>query len=120
MTICKTLNVERIMVHPNDTPHESHYIDIIMDGHNPVFYVNTCCDEEWEWTFWYSKTNYDIIKYAIMDCIAECGTMEELIYALDATFDEECREMTFNEAELQEDELECDGNCENCGFNEDK
>ena len=120
MKICDTLNVERIIIHPNDEPHESHYIDIIVDGYNPIFYVNSCCDNEWEWAFWYSKTNYELVKYVIMDCITTCDTMEELINALDEIFDEECRDITFNEAELQTDEWECDGDCENCGFNEDK
>lgn len=120
MKICKTCNLERIVVHPNNAPHESHYIDIVMDAHEPVFYVNSCCDEEWEWVFWYSKTSYELVKYSIVDLIIACDTMEELIDSLDCIFEENCREITYNEAELQEDEWECDGDCENCGFNEDK
>ena len=47
--------------------------------------------------------------------------MDDLIDALDEVFDESCRDMVFDECELEykEDDFECDGDCENCGFNED-
>ena len=122
MVLCGIYETEKIVVHPDDAPHSSHYIEIEKDKDRPLFYVTNCCDEEWGWAFYYSKTNYEIIKYSIMDCIAECRTMDELIDALDEVFEEECIDMVFNEAELQEEEVEfeCDGDCENCSFNEDK
>lgn len=122
MILCGVYETEKFVVHPNDAPHTSHYIEITEDKDQPLFYVTNCCDDEWSWTFWYSKTNYEIVKYLIMDCITMCDTMDELIDALDEVFEEECVEMLFNEAELQEEEVEweCDGDCENCSFNEDK
>lgn len=121
MTLCGIFKSERIIVHPDNAPHESHWINITIDKDNPVFYVTSCCDEDWSWDFWYSKTNYDVVKYIIMDCIAECKTMDQLIYVLDDCFEEECADMICYEAELQEDEFECecDGDCDNCEFNED-
>ena len=63
MTYCGSYEVERIVVHPDDDPHSSHYIDIVVDKHEPTFRVSCCCNEEWSWDFWYSKTNYEIIKF---------------------------------------------------------
>lgn len=122
MMLCGIYESEKIMVHPNDAPHTSHYVEITKDKDNPMFYVTSCCDEEWNWTFVYSKTNYELVKYTIMDLVMLCDTMDELIDALNDVFEEEFTEMTFNEAELQEEEVEweCDGDCENCSFNEDK
>ena len=120
MILCGTYEIEKIIVHPDDDPCESHYIDIVVDKDMPKFSVACCCDNEWSWDFWYSKTNYEVVKFLIMDCITDCRTIEELIDALDETFEESCVELLFNEAELQEDEFECDGDCENCVFNEDK
>ena len=120
MMLCGTYEIERIVMHPDDRPHESHWISITKDKDEPKFFVNCCCDEDWSWDFWYSKTNYDIVKHLIMDCVFEATTMDELIDMIDEAFEEFCLEITFNEAELQEDEWECDGDCANCGFNEDK
>ena len=120
MIFCGNISSEMIVVHPNNAPHSSHYIEITTSKNEPTFYVNCCCDDEWEWKFWYDKTNYEVVKYLIMDCIIACDTMEELIDALDATFEEECTEMVCYEAELQDGEWECDGDCDNCSFNEDK
>ena len=83
MIFCGNISLERLMVNPNDDPHSSHYIDITMDTGMPVFYVTCCCDTDWEWGFWYSKTNYESIKYIIMDSILGCATMDELIDRLD-------------------------------------
>jgi len=119
MLLCGTYETEKIMVHPDDNPHSSHYIAITKDKDEPMFFVTSCCNDEWIWEFVYTKTNYEIVKFLIMDCITECGTMGELIDALDAVFEEDCVEMLYNEAELQEIEIECDGDCEHCEFCED-
>lgn len=120
MLLCGTYETEKIIVHPDDKPHESHWISIIKDKDEPRFYVTNCCKEDWVWDFWYSKTNYDIVKYLIMNCIMCSETMDELIDGLDEAFEECCEDILFEEADLQEGEFECDGDCENCGFNEDK
>lgn len=117
MIFCGNVSSERLVVHPNDDPHSSHYIDITMEKNLPVFNVTCCCDEDWEWRFWYDKTSYDIVKHLIMDCIIECDTMEDLIDALDEVFETECADILFWEDELEYDG--CDGDCSNCGFCED-
>lgn len=116
MILCGSISMERFVVHPDDSPHTSHYIEVTEDKDSAIFYVTNCCDDEWVWAFWYSKTNYEVVKFLIMDCIAECGTMDELIDALDEVFEEDCADMLFNEAELLEAECEidCGGDCDNC------
>lgn len=111
MLYCNTSNVELVTVHPDNNPHESHYISIETNCDMPVFTVSCCCDEEWEWTFWYNKTNYDIAKHLIMDCVFASETMEELIDAMDEAFYEYLSEVVFDE----EEGIECDAECCMCG-----
>ena len=131
MLYCGTYEVENIRMHPNDAPHTSHYVYMTKDKDEPMFTVSCCCDGDWSWDFWYSKTNYEIVKHLIMDCVFDCDTMDELIDAMDEAFEEYCLEIIYNEAELQEEEfdiefdgevdvdIECDGDCENCNFKKD-
>ena len=91
---------------------DSHCISITMDEHEPVFSVTCSCNLDWNWKFWYSKSNYEIIKFLIMDCIAENETNEDLFDAIDEVFEEDCEDILF-------DNDECDGDCENCGLCED-
>lgn len=121
MLLCGVYEVEEIRVHPDDDPHSSHYISIVTDKDVPKFSVTSCCDEEWVWDFWYSKTNYDIVKHLVMDCVFSAETMDDLIDALDEVFEEYCSEIIFEEHDNDDCdvELECDGNCETCVFYED-
>ena len=122
MVLCGIGSLERLYVHKNNNLNERHWVDIEMSEDTPTFAVTTCCDDEWIWEFWYDKTNYDLVKHMIMDCIFECDNMKELIYAMDEVFEEYFSDIVVNEAELQEDEIkfECNGDCDNCSFNEDK
>mgnify|MGYP005612569429 CR=1 FL=1 len=117
MMLCGVVESERIIVHPNDRPHESHWIEITKDKDRPIFYVTTCCNIDWSWDFWYSKTNYDNIKHLIEDCILESDTMPELINKLDEIFTEYFSDIVCYDDET--DNLDCDGDCDNCEFNED-
>lgn len=102
--------VENIVVHDEVGDSEiAHCISITTGKHEPVFSVTCCCDPEWIWKFWYSKSNYELIKFQIMDCIVENETMEELLESLDEVFEEDYNDILF-------DEDECDGDCENCEF----
>ena len=116
MKLCSVGNLERFYVHPNNAPHERHWIDIAMGTDAPTFAVTSCCDDEWIWEFWYDKTSYDLVKHVVMDCIFECDDMDELIDALDEVFEENFEEIVVDE-EFQEDEIQCDGDCDNCEFN---
>jgi predicted RNase H-like HicB family nuclease len=110
MIYCGSNEVEQIKIHPDNAPHESHYVSITKDKDEPKFSVTICCNVEWSWDFWYSKTNYDVVKYLIMDCVFAAETMEELVDMLDEAFEEYCLEITF-------DDDECCGDCERCENN---
>ena len=114
MILCGFGNLERIMCHEADTLDVQHYIDLTMDKDEPVFYVTCCCDNEWQWDFGYSKTNYERIKNIIVDCIFECDDMEELIDTLDEIF-EEIVYGSDEEIEEEYEEDECDECCGCCG-----
>lgn len=118
MRLCGIENAERVYMHPNDDPHATHYIDIVTSDDRSTFYVTYCCDEEWIWEFEYTKTNYEIVKHIIMDCVFTNDTMEELIDDLDDVFFTECRDMFCEGIEIEDDEYEeeCDGDCEHCDF----
>ena len=115
MIYCSTGSLERLFMHESKHPEERHWIDITMGEDTPTFAVTCCCDDEWIWEFWYDKTNYDLVKHMIMDCIFESKDMDDLIDAIDEVFEECFRDIVANEAELQEDEFEC----ANCRFYED-
>jgi hypothetical protein len=119
MVYCSTGSLERLFVHPNNNLEERHWVDIAMGEDTPTFAVSICCDDEWIWEFWYDKTNYDLVKHVIMDCIFEAEDMDELIELMDEAFDELFYEIAVDTAELQEGEIECDGNCASCEFCED-
>lgn len=104
MVFCGSTNVERIIVHPMDNLNESHYIDIVTDKDDPVFYVTCCCDEDWGYEFPYNKSDYERIKFNIMEAIFECDTMDELLDVLSEIFEDGFETI----------EDECDGDCANC------
>lgn len=119
MIYCTSENLERIYVHPDSNLRERHWVDIASGGDLNTFSVSVCCDDEWIWEFWYNKSNYDLVKHVIMDCIFEAEDMDELIELMDEAFDEFFSEIVVDTTELQEDEIECDGDCANCEFCED-
>ena len=114
MLYCRTYETEIIVVHPFNNPDESHFIEIEKDGSTPTFSVTCCCGEDWCWNFIYTKRNYDLIKYYIMDCIRECDDIDEVIDTLDEIFEENFMDIVCN---FDEDDCafaDCDGNCDDC------
>ena len=116
MMLCGVIESERIVVHPDNRPHESHWIDITKDKDGPMFYVTTCCNTDWSWDFWYSTTNYDIVKHLVVDCALTSHTMDELLNELDEAFTDICSDMVYYDKEMPEETWECDGDCDNCEF----
>jgi hypothetical protein len=111
MVFCGVYEEENLVVHPMDDLDSSHYISIIKAKEEPIFYVTCCCDEDWIWEFEYTRSEYERIKYLIMDAICVCDTMDELMDTL--TEDFESYDMIFDN-DTEEYECECDGDCENC------
>ena len=108
MIFCGSYEQERIIVHPMDALNESHYLTITKGKDTPTFSVTCCCDDEWFWEFWYTKSDYERIKFVIMKTIFECETMDELMDELDEVFWDGFEDI------LVEYEYECNGDCANC------
>ena len=110
MVYCGTVNVERIVMHPMNDLSETHYIEMVTSKDEPTFFVTCCCDEEWYYEFVYSKSDYERVKFNIMEMMFSCDTMDELLDALSEIFTDGFEEICIDE-EVFEDE--CDG-CEEC------
>lgn len=97
--------VEMIAFCPDGDPCETHYIE--MRKGDGMFTVGYCCDPDWDYVFHMdSQSDYERVKYNIMEQIFECESIEELLDNLDEIFNDGFADI------LIEDEY--DGNCENC------
>lgn len=98
---------ERIMVHPMDGLNETHFIELTKVADDPVFFVTCSCDEDWFYAFMMgNNSDYERIKYNIMENLFEADTMDELLETLSEIFEDGFKEI------LIEDK--CDGDCEHC------
>ena len=110
---------EKLVVKEESQNGALHYIGLVIDKDEPVFSVSCCCDEDWEWKFWYNKWNYEMVKHIIVDCMFECDSMEELIEDLDETFFDTCGDIVYGEDNFDcNHECGCDGDCANCDVDE--
>lgn len=89
------------------TGNEVHYIELTKSGDDPIFFVTTCCNEDWVWAFNMDMSNYDMVKHVIMDTIFDSDDMEELIDTLDEVFEEVFADILVDG--------ECDRGCNHCG-----
>lgn len=105
--------LESILIHDNDLE-ETHWIDMMMSSEDSTFAVTCCCDDSWVWEFYYSKSDYDRVKFVIMTELYECDDMEELLDVLDEIFAAD-----FEDIIVDEDDCECDGCCGGCGIYEE-
>ena len=112
MIYCKTINVERIAVHPMDDVNNTQFIELTKYGDEPVFSVDVCDGEfQYFWEFDMSEpSDYERVKLCIFDMICNCNTMEELVYTLDVIFRDWFEEI------LIEDRYECCADCDGYGY----
>ena len=105
---------ETIWFAPLHDHDDVHCIELIKADDESVFYVTTCCNDEWVWAFHMDGlSNYEMVKHVIMDTALECVDMNNLIGELDAIF-----AMHFADI-VADDECECDGSCcEQCDHRE--
>lgn len=122
MIFDSTGGLERLYMYQDNNFNVRHWVDITMgtEDEESTFSVTICCNDEWIWEFYYTQTNYDLVKHMIMDCIFEAEDINDLIDKMDETFEIYFSEIVVGTAELEEDYFECDGDCDNCSFNEDK
>lgn len=103
-----TSMTETIWFGPENDFEETHYIELHKADDEAVFYVTTCCNEDWAWAFKLDiPSNYEMIKFTILDEMFECENMRELLDALDDVF-------TDNFADIVVEEEKCGCCCENC------
>lgn len=110
MYLCGFGNLERIMIHEADDLDSQHYIDLVMSKDDATFAVTCCCYDEWFYEFMYSKTDYERIKFNIVDAIFACDDMDELISVLDDIFQDGFDDIIVDSSEC----LECCGDCDRC------
>lgn len=102
--------VEVINVHPIDELSETHCISLVKSADNAKFYVNCCCDEDWVYEFYMlNNSDYERIKFSIMEAIFECDTMDELMERLSDIFEDGFEDIMVNEEHCCG---ECCGECE--------
>lgn len=105
MMYCGSAFVERIGFCTDGDAKNMHYIE--MCKYDGMFTVSFCCSEDWDYSFYMdSQSDYERVKFNIMDAIFECDTIEELLHELSDVFEDGFSDI------LIEDE--CDRNCGNC------
>ena len=89
-------------------------IELVKMPDEPTFIVCSDYDDDWSYEFTLeNNSDYERVKFNIMDAIFECNTMDELIGYLSNVFED-----GFADILVYNDDCDCDGNCENCNCNE--
>lgn len=103
-----TYTTERLMFHNESDPNEVHFIALTKSADAPTFYVTCCCDEEWGYEFYIeNNSDYERVKFNIMEAMFDCESMTELLDELSEIFEDGF------EGLLVCDCCDC-FNCENC------
>lgn len=100
--------IERLIVSSVDDV-TMHFITMIKFADTPTFGVACDCDDEWHYEFYMSNnSDYERVKFNIMEAIFECEDMDSLMRVLSEVFEDGFADI------LIKDECDCDGSCENC------
>ena len=79
--------VEKIVFSPAGEPENMHCIE--MRKGDGVFTVGRCCDPEWNYAFHMDmQSDYERVKFNIMEQIFECESLEELLDNLTDIFED--------------------------------
>lgn len=103
---------EFIYFHLEDDEDDIHFIAMERDCDEPVFYVRTCCNSDWEWKFYDTASNYEMVKHAIFDLGFDCDDMDELLFELDGVFEEIFDEIVIWDCDGT---CDCESGCNHCG-----
>ena len=102
-----TNNSELIVFHAMNNSDDKHFIELYKPMDSQVLTVGCCCDRNWEYKFYItSNSDYERIKFNIMEAVLECDDVDELLDALSEIF-----ENGFADIIVYEDENRC---CEDC------
>ena len=106
MIYCNTEKIERIWFAPESNEDILHYVEMYKS--EGKCYVTIDCDDDWMWAFKLDDpTNYEVVKYTIMDAMFKSCCVDRLKDNLDIAF-EDCF------ADILADD-ECDDECVCCG-----
>ena len=106
MVYCDTEKIERIWFAPESNEDDLHCFEMCKSG--AKCYVTIDGDDDWMWVFKLDdSTNYEVVKYTIMDAMFKSCCVDRLKDNLDIAF-EDCF------AEILADD-DCDAECE-CGI----
>lgn len=109
-----TESSELIIFHEAGNSNNVHFIELNKPVDGPTFSVSCCCDRDWHYEFLLrSNSDYERIKYNIMETMFEVETVEELLDTLSETFEDGFSDILVEE----DDDWECDGDCEHCKDN---
>lgn len=101
-------STERFIV-CGENENEANYVEMVKHADAPVFSVSCCCDEEWCYDFnMVNNTEYERVKFQILNSIFECEDMDSLMKDLSEIFEDGFGEI------LVKNECDCDGKCEHC------
>ena len=108
-----TENAELIYFYSDDDKNDRHFIVMEQDCDENVLYVRTCCNSDWEWKFYYTASNYELVKHAIFDAGFDSENMNDFLYTLDEIFEEYFDKIViWDECDC---DCDCDGHCNCCG-----
>lgn len=107
-----TAKAELIYFHLEDDKNDAHFIAMEIDSDEPFFYVRTCCNSDWEWKFFYSPSNYDMVRHAIWNAGFDSEDMEEMLCGLDQYFEDVFEEIVVWECDST---CDCEDGCHCCG-----
>ena len=109
MVYIGTYTTEVIAFHVAGNYEDPHYIELQKHCELSTFRATCCCDEKWVYEFDMSNpSNYELVKFNIMETIFRCEDMDELLTALSRVFEEGFANILIKNGH------NCDGNCENC------
>lgn len=101
--------VEMIAFCPAGETENTHYFE--MHKGDGMFTVSYCCDPEFSYAFYLDcQSDYERVRFNVMEQIFKCDSIDELLDNLDNIFTDGFADI------LIEDE--CDGDCENCEHRE--
>lgn len=104
MVYCGSSFIEMIAMCPEGTPEETHFIE--MQKGDRMFQVTYCCDPDWCYRFYLnSQSDYERVKFNIMETLFECKNAKEMLDQLSEIFEdgfsdiliEDCDEETNND-----------------------
>jgi hypothetical protein len=91
---------------------EDHFIELHKCADEPAFYATCCCDEDWFYAFYIeNNSDYERVKFSIMNAVFECDDMNDLLETLRETFED-----GFSDILMRENckDCHCEDKCSNC------